>query len=186
MYLLSGAPEWGVWLFCAFCMGGGAIFDLVRNYSQEFNNRALRILRPVIRDSERFGVNSMTKGLLGILIVIFFFPRRIDVLVMIFMTFGDPVGAIIGRFFGRIKLNAHASLEGSLAIFAVSAVGSWIGMSLFLPEIVWSPLTKLVFCTGAGIIAALAEGLFPNWDDNLTVPLVSAPLLYGWYMLFGY
>ncbi|MFH1222422.1 MAG: hypothetical protein V1492_05045 [Candidatus Micrarchaeota archaeon] len=77
---------------------------------------------------------------------------------IIIIGIGDGLSTLIGRKFGKIKLpyNSNKTVEGSLALFAVSLLG-WFFIG---PEII-----------PAAIIAAIIEGLPIPIDDNLSIPV---------------
>jgi dolichol kinase len=92
------------------------------------------------------------------------------------MTWGDALAAVIGRRYGRRRytiLGATRSLEGSLTMFGISAVATWVVLALMGGD---NPLgAALVTAVGA----TLAESISPWGLDNLTVPAASA-LLMAW------
>lgn len=93
------------------------------------------------------------------------------------MTWGDALAAIVGGHWGRTKLPGSArgkSWEGSLAMFAASFVSMALALAAF-------GVAGDAAFTAALLVAALAaivEALTPYGLDNLTVPLLSAALLW--------
>ena len=94
------------------------------------------------------------------------------------MTWGDALAAVLGRRYGQRKysvLGSTRSVEGSLAMFLFS----WLSISLallLLPPLGWQ--TSLLYALAVAVFATLVEALSPWHVDNLTVPLLSAALLY--------
>ena len=94
------------------------------------------------------------------------------------MTWGDALAAILGRRYGQRKYSVLAftrSMEGSLAMFLFSWLSTFLAL-LLLPPLGWQ--TSLLYSLGLAVFATLVEALSPWHIDNLTVPLLSAALLY--------
>ena len=92
------------------------------------------------------------------------------------MAYGDASASIVGERFGRLhyRLLAEKSIEGSVAMFAVSlasVVASTLYFSSYYPI---SPVGLLPAALGTAAVATLAEGLTPLGFDNVTVPLLGA------------
>lgn len=186
LYMFSGLPESWVLLFCFSCFVGAFSFDWYRIHHKKLNEIYCERLSTVMREKERFDFNSMTRGLGAIFVILAIFPREIDVPVMIFMQLGDPIGCIVGTYWGRTKLNPHSSLQGSLAIMIFSALAMWACAAWFFPAFPIVGWKLFFFCVCAGMIAAFSEGFFYKWDDNLTLPLISAPLMWLLFYFFGF
>ena len=94
------------------------------------------------------------------------------------MTWGDALAAILGRRYGQRKysvLSSTRSVEGSLAMLLFSWLATFLAL-LFLPPLGWQ--TSLLYSLALAVFATLVEALSPWHIDNLTVPLLSAALLY--------
>ena len=95
------------------------------------------------------------------------------------MTWGDAMGAIVGRKWGRHRLRLNGrSLEGSAAVFAFSLV------SVALTLTILGPMSAAQALGIGALVAAAATAveLASPWGlDNLTVPAVSALVL--WVLL---
>jgi len=94
------------------------------------------------------------------------------------MTWGDALAAILGRRYGQRKytiLGSSRSVEGSLAMFLFSWLSTFVAL-LLLPPLGWQ--TSLLYSLAVAVVATLVEALSPWHIDNLTVPLLSAALLY--------
>lgn len=90
------------------------------------------------------------------------------------MSFGDGVGGIIGRRFGRIEYMKDRTLEGTAAVF--------IAMTLTVIVLVWfycdvvgtssvRPEDPLLFALAVAALVSVVEGAIPGKIDNLVVPL---------------
>jgi phytol kinase len=66
-------------------------------------------------------------------------------------------------------------MEGSLAMFLFSWLSSFLAL-LLLPPLGWQ--TSMLYALAVAVFATLVEALSPWHVDNLTVPLLSAALLY--------
>ena len=94
------------------------------------------------------------------------------------MTWGDALAAVLGRRYGQRKysvLGSTRSVEGSLAMFLVSWLSTFLALLLLSP-LAWQ--TSLFYSLALAAFATLVEALSPWHIDNLTVPLLSAALLY--------
>jgi phytol kinase len=103
------------------------------------------------------------------------------------MTWGDALAALIGRRFGQHKYqvgNSVRSWEGSVAMFLASTTAIFLVL-LLLPGSLLSPLAvsygvnkALLAAVVSGALATLAEGVSPHGTDNLSVPLVTAGVVW--------
>lgn len=107
------------------------------------------------------------------------------------MYLGDGVAPMIGVKFGEHKYTvgkSTRSIEGSIAVFLASLVGVWIcwifldffatgGFPVFN---VWQIAFLGLICA---ISATLIEGISPTGVDNITVPLLTAVIIFGCALL---
>ena len=94
------------------------------------------------------------------------------------MTWGDALAAVLGRRYGQRKysvLGSTRSVEGSLAMFLFSWLATFLAL-LFLPPLGWQ--VSVLYSLALAAFATLVEAFSPWHIDNLTVPLLSAALLY--------
>ncbi len=91
------------------------------------------------------------------------------------MTWGDGFGSIIGKRYGKHKSFNGKSVEGTLAVFAVTAIVSlvlviFLGM-VTLPAgsgiILEASVPMWLCCIIAGCVVAVTETFSPGWIDNL-------------------
>lgn len=106
------------------------------------------------------------------------------------MTIGDALAALVGERFGRHRyrvLNSTRSWEGTLAMFLGSAFAILLVL-LLLPgsaispfALVPTPQQALAAALAGAAAAAAVEAVSPHGLDNLSVPLLSA--LVVWLVL---
>ena len=77
------------------------------------------------------------------------------------MTFGDSAGSIIGRRYGKHKVVNGKSLEGSLAVFATTALMSFV------------ILTMYTFLSGAGLYSGDVVAIVPSWIASVVAGLIA-------------
>jgi phytol kinase len=103
------------------------------------------------------------------------------------MTWGDGLASIVGQARGKrfYEVFAHRrSWEGTGAMALASFVVV-LATLLFLPGSTWSaasvvilPGKALLMALAGALVAAAAEGVSPAGTDNLTVPLLTAVVLF--------
>jgi phytol kinase len=133
---------------------------------------------------------------ISFLVIVYLFWGRPNLLVasLMPMTWGDALAAILGRRYGQRKysvLGFTRSVEGSLTMFLFSWLSTFLAL-LLLPPLggVLSPVlssveglskgwqASLFYSLAVAVFATLVEAVSPWHIDNLTVPLLSAALLY--------
>lgn len=116
------------------------------------------------------------------MILLAFADRHILILSLLFLAFGDPIASFIGLRYGRDRIMANKTLQGTLAAFFVCMVTA--GVYYYLNGI----MTERLFIVApvSGLIGAFAE-LIPigKLDDNLTFPVLSALGLSLLFFLYG-
>jgi phytol kinase len=88
------------------------------------------------------------------------------------LTWGDALAALVGERYGRHRYTIFSqtrSIEGSIIMFVVSALATWLALG--------APLSAILVASVTSLGATLAEAISPWGIDNLTVPAVSALIL---------
>ncbi|MBI5032680.1 MAG: phosphatidate cytidylyltransferase [Chloroflexi bacterium] len=132
------------------------------------------------------GMETGEKGQLGTV----FFPISFAILIPLLwsypallvaslmpMTWGDAFAAIIGRRWGAHKFSVVGqtrSIEGSLVMFVLSFVATFIALVVFAQP----PVVSLALSLVVALVATIVEAFSPFGIDNLTVPLTSALVLF--------
>ncbi len=97
------------------------------------------------------------------------FPRFIAACALGVMLVADTAAALIGRRFGKRKLNGSKTLEGSLAFFFA---GFLFTLPLLAGAEEWYP--AMISASAGGVLLACLAELFRDQlklDDNLSIPL---------------
>lgn len=158
------------------------MFDVVRQQVPALNRWALKAFGLFMREHEREGLAGTTYLFLGTFLIIWFFPRPIVTLTLLFLAVADPLASYVGIRYGKDKLIGSKSLQGSLAAFAACAVLSFVYF--------WYTglMTERLLIVGllAGLSGALSELIpFGRLDDNFSFPVVSALALWAIFTVFG-
>lgn len=181
LFRFSGLPEIFVqFLFGAFVVWGVTL-ETARHLNPKVNAWVCRAFRPVMREREKDKINSGIFFMISMLIVYLAFPLDVAFLTLLFITLGDPIAGIIGVRFGKHKLTKHSSVEGVAACFILCAVMAYVCGTFFFAEYHLSGIALFIFAVLAGAIGAISESAFKVLDDNLTMPLISAPGI--WFLL---
>jgi dolichol kinase len=88
------------------------------------------------------------------------------------LAVGDPLGALIGRRFGKTVIRAGRTVEGSLAFVVAGALAVAATLLICYPAL-RTPLVAVVALLAA-FGGAVAEVNTRRLDDNLMIPLGAA------------
>lgn len=92
------------------------------------------------------------------------------------MSFGDGMGEVVGRRYGRIEYLRHRTVEGSLAVMAATMASilvlNWFYFDLVGYTAVSPPEMIIVFSAAVAGFVACLEAVTPGKIDNLVIPLV--------------
>ena len=145
-------------------------FILDHDYIQKINwikNIFTKYLNPLMRKSEINGrLTGATWVFTASFITVLIFPMDIAVYALLIMTVSDAVAALVGSYFGKIKI-FEKTFEGTLA-------GIIVGISLcFLVP------TIPVMIAVIGVITGMSVELLPlRLNDNFSIPLVSGGIMH--------
>ncbi len=163
----------GAWPMLAVA-GSVAVFgwtcEIGRKRWPSWNRVLMRVLGPVAHPHEAYRVNSATWYATALTILALPGSVLIGVAAVTVLGLGDPVAALIGRRWGRIRTMNGRTLEGSLAFFVAAELAcipllmAMAGLSLGQAALVGAL---------ASVAGAVAEMLCRRVDDNLAVPLAA-------------
>lgn len=121
---------------------------------------------------------------LAVLLLVLTFPNRLDIAAAAWgvLAFGDGFATLAGRAIGgrHWPWNREKTIVGTTAFaicgsLAATALTWWLQPSLALPS---SPWFVLLAPPAAAVAAALIETIPVRLDDNLSVPLTAAAVLW--------
>ena len=139
-----------------------------RRLSPRLNDRLMRFYAPVAHPRERHHVNSATWFGTALVLLALFATRPGMIAGVAVLGVADPVAGLVGRRWGRHRIRAGRSIEGTAAFFvsgtlaaaiALACVGGGGGPSIFL----LAPI--------AALSGALVELWSTRLDDNFTIPV---------------
>jgi dolichol kinase len=150
-------------LFIAILIVG--LFEFMRFSIPSFNDFFKDNFKGFYRPDEADKISGLIWTLSGALLVILIFHNKSIIFAsLLYFSLGDAVAALVGRSFGKHKLFAGKSLEGSLACFVMCFI---IGLFLFN----WR------FAFIGAVVAAFVELISCKLNDNFLMQLLNACLL---------
>ena len=160
-YLPKSTVIWGL----AIALGVVASLELLRLRVPACNDFFCRNFKGFYREEEAKKVSALIGTLSGALITILLFPNKYMVMgSFLYLAFGDAFAALIGRTFGKRKIFAGKSVEGSAACFAACLIA---GLFLFN----WK------FALAGAAIATIVEAVPWPINDNFWMQILNAGLL---------
>jgi dolichol kinase len=155
------------------------IVDLTRYYhtptAEWFYRWFGSLLRKHEQDSNRKRLNGATNVLLSACLCVFIFPKIVTVNAFAVLIISDTTSALIGRRFGKRPF-LNKSWEGAVAFFLSALVVVFVA-----PKVEGHPVEYLISVVAAAV-AAVAESLSTDIDDNLSVPLTFGCVMWGLYV----
>ncbi|MBL8744676.1 MAG: hypothetical protein JNK04_26385 [Myxococcales bacterium] len=145
--------------------------EIGRRFSPALNAKLVRFFSPIAHAHERHQTNSSTWYMTALTLLAAFAPQAAAELGVLVLGFGDPAAGAIGRRWGRTRIRAGRTVEGTLGFVLVGALASftWLSVTGFDAQ------RALVLSAVAGVSGALAELTSTRrFDDNFAIPLVTA------------
>ncbi len=139
-----------------------------------FNRNVVKILGPIMRQSEVKQASGVPFYVGSCLVAILIFPKHIALLAILHLIFGDPSSSFFGVLFGKDKLFPNKSLQGTLGGFVACMTVTWI----YLFSTGLGEGRQVLLAMIGGVSGAIAELLPLNIDDNFTIPLISGSITY--------
>lgn len=142
--------------------------ETLRRFSPHLNERLMAFFGPVAHAHERYRVNSSTWYATALMLLAVLVQPPVAAIAVAVLGIGDPVAALVGRRFGRTRLRAGRSLEGTLGFVVAGSLTAFAVASALLPGAIG---VRLLAALVAGVAGAVAEVFSTHLDDNLTIPL---------------
>jgi len=175
LLLIHFLPSGG-WLIAvagAFALAAWSM-EVSRRMSTRANDTLMRLFGAVAHPHERYRINSSTWYVTALLLLAIFAAPWASAAGVAVLAVADPAAGIMGRRYGRTRLCAGRSLEGSLSFLVVAMVAATAAL-VWLAPVPISSMTLLLGVALVGAVAGTLTELFSFWaDDNLTIPLVVA------------
>lgn len=157
------------------------LLDQVRIAYPERIKKFERFSKYLLRAEEQLKESAAVPYIMANLLTIITFPKVIAISAIYTLAFADPLSAIIGIRFGKHRIVEHKSLEGSAAFFVTSFLAIAIVFS-FHGIHGWQTWTTAF---GVAFIGSCFEMIPLKLDDNLTIPIFTAFLLWVFCATLG-
>lgn len=139
--------------------------ELLRFANSKFQRLFLNHLSGLLRSHERRDITGTGYYLISASLSVLLFDKEIAIACLSFLVLGDMFAALVGKQWGRTKITAKKSLEGSLA-----CLGICLTIGLFVAWLFhFNPRILFIGAFTATVVELLPLGI----DDNFTIPLIS-------------
>ncbi len=149
------------------CSAAIILAEILRMRNPLSRNLYVRIFGWMIRSYEYEGhFTGATYVFLGSFFTILLFPKEIAVIVLLFLSVGDPTACLVGLSIGKVKIWRNKTLEGSMAfVIAGFLATSWVpGIALWIKVI-------------GAFLACFVELIPWKVDDNITIPIITGCMM---------
>lgn len=145
--------------------------EIGRRLSPALNAKLVRFFSPIAHAHERHQTNSSTWYMTALTLLAAFAPQAAAELGVLVLGLADPAAGAIGRRWGRTRIRAGRTVEGTLGFVLVGMAASF----LWLIASGFGHSSALLLAAVAGVSGALAElTATRRFDDNFAIPLVTA------------
>jgi dolichol kinase len=172
LVIFSPSKKWAIVLLSAGLALMIAI-DAARYFSRRGKRLFWKHLGFLTSEKERKGPTTSLYYAASLLLCVIIFPVYAAIGGVISLAAGDPVAAIVGRRYGRLRIGGK-SIEGGLA-------NTFVAFCLILIFV------RSFHVAAAGALAGAIVEMFdiPYLDDNITVPLAAGGAMAAAVYLFG-
>lgn len=98
------------------------------------------------------------------------------------MSWGDGMGELVGRKYGKVEFMPHRTLEGSAAVLLATLIGilalTWFYFDFIGYSASTAPEILPLFAPVIALLVCLLEAVTPGAVDNLVIPLALAGFLH--------
>lgn len=123
-------------------------------------------------------LNGATYVLLSATLCVWLFPKMIVLTAFAILIVSDTAAALVGRKFGKHRLVQNKSIEGTTAFFISALI-----VVAIAPKVQYLPLEYFIGAVAA-LVGAVVEAVSGEMiDDNLSIPLSIALVMWGLYAL---
>lgn len=160
------------------------VIETLRLRHSGWNEKMIRIFRPVMRSNEVDRCTGIPFYLASSLFAIAAFPKPVAVMSIMFLACGDPMASLVGILYGErsLRFPNGKSLLGTLAGIATCAVVALV----YLQAHSFRPGAVLALSMVGGLAGGLAEWVPVEVDDNFTIPVVSGMVMWFAFILLGF
>ena len=163
---------------CVFAL----IIEFTRFHFKKFNKYVQKTLAPFLRTNEMNSFSGLTSMVLGCWLAIILFPKNIVTLALYFLATADPIASYFGLKYGKDRLVANKTLQGSIAAFVVCTVVSFF--YYFVNDLMIDRL--FIVSLLSGLIGTFAELLaVGRINDNFSIPVFGSLGLWVVFYIFG-
>ncbi len=145
--------------------------EITRRFSDRWNRALMRFFSAVAHPHESYAVNSSTWYMTALVFLALTHCKIAAALGVVILAVGDPAAGWFGRAFGRTKLVANRSLEGTIAFVVAATPAAFLALVLFHPEVTTGDAAAIAIVSS--IVGALAELFAARLDDNFLVPVAA-------------
>lgn len=187
VHILTGGIVFFWWLFdSAWVMAGLAALPFIPLLLLATPRSPIKSLKegPLgARSSEGHAYGLVMYAISWTIIAFFLFEDLFAASIAIAaMSFGDGMGEVIGKRFGKHRYALHRTVEGSAAVFAVTMLSvvvlNWFYFTAIGYPADSQPALIVPFALAVSVLVTLIEALTPGSIDNLVIPLVTAGFLH--------
>lgn len=165
------APSWDLVIAIAWAGAlAGWAMEISRRLSPAANTFLMKLFGAVAHPHEAHRVNSATFYATSIALLATTRELVPCAIALVTLGLGDPIAAIIGRRWGRVRWVNGRSVEGTLAFVAAATLGG-VALLVGLHDMALGP--ALAIAGAAGLLGALAELYSRKIDDNLAIPVTA-------------
>ena len=164
-------------------LGLDVLIETARLRVPAFNDKVMRIMSPLMRESEANQVSGTPYYILAALLAIGIFPKPVAILSILYLAFGDPLASLAGIMYGckSRKIAPGKSLIGTATGVFACALLTWV----FSKTLNLSDFQTGVIVVVGGLAGGLAELLPFEIDDNFTIPIFSGFAVWMAFILLG-
>ncbi|KAI9275571.1 hypothetical protein BDA99DRAFT_495833 [Phascolomyces articulosus] len=159
--------------------------EVLRFSWDSFNVLYCKVMGSLMRKNEIHSrLNGTAYYLMGVLVALYFFPKDIASLSIVYLSWADPTASICGRLWGQYTFRyGKKSLAGTLGAMVIGTIVTYYFITEFLTEsydYTSSSIPLYAMSLYGGLVAGLSEALGDSagLDDNLVIPIVSSILLW--------
>lgn len=151
-------------------------------YPEVVARHAPWVNRTLVRAEEQVRESAMIPFVIAALLTVIAMPKLAALIAIYTLAIADPLAAVVGIRFGRHRIAANRSLEGSLAFLIATVVIAALVLDWGTPA---TPGQIGLSAGAIGVVGCVCETLPLRIDDNLTIPIFVGFATWAISALFG-